>query len=128
DAAVQRFAGLDIEALDRRPAAADPRRSAAAQVLVGLLPSSYYLDIVLFSLFILRLVELSLEHGETRDSVVGYASFALLLVTVLGEHEMSGRIGRMTLRRLEDISDASVHAKVRTIYGWFVGPWHESLS
>ncbi|MCY0991242.1 AAA family ATPase [Nannocystis sp. ILAH1] len=127
EAAVARFSALDIEAMEHATSVADPARRVAAQVLVSLLPSSFYLDIILFSIIILRLVELSLVHGETRDSVVGYASFALLLVTVLGEHDMSGRIARMTLRRLEHIADASVHAKVRTIYGWFSGPWHEPL-
>ncbi|MCY1058906.1 AAA family ATPase [Nannocystis sp. SCPEA4] len=127
EAAVARFSALDIEALEHATSVADPARRVAASVLVGLLPSSFYLDIVLFSIIILRLVELSLVHGETRDSVVGYASFALLLVTVLGEHDMSGRIARMTLRRLEHITDMGVHAKVRTIYGWFTGPWHEPL-
>ncbi|WAS90844.1 AAA family ATPase [Nannocystis punicea] len=125
--AVARFSALDIEAMEHATSVADPARRVAAQVLVSLLPSSFYLDIVLFSIIILRLVELSLVHGETRDSVVGYASFALLLVTVLGEHDMSGRIARMTLRRLDAIADAGVHAKVRTIYGWFSGPWHEPL-
>jgi len=126
-AVMARFAALDIDALEHASAVDDPQRKVAAEVLVSLIPPAYYLDIVLFSLIILRLVESSLVHGETADSVVGYSTFALLLVTVLRDHEMSGRIGRMTLRRLERGADPGTRAKVHTIWGWFTGPWHEPL-
>jgi anti-anti-sigma factor len=126
-AVMGRFAALDIDALEHPTLVVDPTRQVIAQVLVNLIPPAYYLDIVLFSLIILRLVESSLVHGETADSVVGYSSFALLLVTVVGDHELAGRIARMTLRRLDTIPDPATRTKIHTIWGWFTGPWHEPL-
>src|SRR5690606_34043350 len=57
EAAVARFSAIDIDGLEHATATADPQRRVAAQVLVSLIPSAFYLDIVLFSLIILRLVE-----------------------------------------------------------------------
>jgi PAS domain S-box-containing protein len=121
----QRFAGLDIDGLEHAPAVEDPVQRIASNLLVVLIPPTYYLDLDLFTLIILRLVDLSLTHGETDASVMGYASFALLLVIVLGEHELSGRLARMSLRRVDAIDDAFLKTKIYTIYGWFTGVWHE---
>jgi anti-anti-sigma factor len=127
EAAMARFAAIDIEALEHTNPVDDPQSQVIAQVLLSLVPPAFYLDIIFFSLLILRLVETSLVRGETSNSVVGYAYFALLLVTVLGEHELAGRIGRMTLRRMDHVSDVAVRTKVHTLWGWFAGPWHEPL-
>ena len=117
----------DIEALEHTGPVDDPQSQVIAEVLLSVVPPAFYLDIIYFSLAILRLVEISLVRGETSHSVVGYAYFALLLVTVLGEHELAGRIGRMTLRRTAHVSDVAVRTKVHTLWGWFAGPWHEPL-
>lgn len=120
-----RFVGLDVEALEHAPAVEDPVQRVASDLLVTLLPPSYYLDIDLFVVVILRLVDISLTHGETDASVIGYASYALLLVTVLGDYDLAGRLARMTIRRADAIDDAFLKTKIYTIYGWFTGVWHE---
>src|SRR6202011_3100222 len=73
--------GRPTENLIDLPMITDPELQAAMQVLSVLTPPAYFTDFHLFCLLVCRMVKVSMQHGMSGASTLGYA---LLGVFILG--------------------------------------------
>ncbi|MBM4776132.1 MAG: AAA family ATPase [Archangiaceae bacterium] len=67
------------QTLEALPLAPEPDLHLAVAVLVGILPSAYYVDRELHRLVVCTLVDLALRHGVCPLSPMGFAAYALEL-------------------------------------------------
>lgn len=68
-----------FDTLEALPLASDPELQSAVAVLVGVLPSAYYVDPQLHRLVACTLIDLSLQHGLCPLSPMGFTAYALEL-------------------------------------------------
>ncbi|MBL8937415.1 MAG: AAA family ATPase [Archangium sp.] len=68
-----------VETLEALPLTREPDLHLAVAVLVGILPSAYYVDRELHRLVVCTLVDLALRHGLCPLSPMGFAAYALEL-------------------------------------------------
>ncbi|MBR0907824.1 AAA family ATPase [Bradyrhizobium liaoningense] len=86
-----------IEDLIDLPLMEDAATLATINVLSKLMPSGNNTDYNLNCLLIARMVNLSLSHGNSDASCLGYASLALVLATDFGEYSMAERLAQLSL-------------------------------
>jgi predicted ATPase len=85
----QTLDGRPIESLIDLPIMTDPELQAAMQLLSVLTPPAYFTDLHLFSLFVCRMVNVSMQHGRaarprTPMASSGISSARSFIVTVRG--------------------------------------------
>ena len=87
-----------IEELVDLPLMSDPARLATLDVLIRIVPPAAFTDANLPSLVVCRVVNLSLEHGNSDASCYAYAQLATVLGSHLGDYQTGFRFGQTRLR------------------------------
>ena len=90
-----------IEELIDLPLMTDPDSLAALDVLTEMVPPSLYTDENLNSLVICRMVNLSLEHGNTDASCFAYVWFGMIAEDRFGSHKVGYQFGRLGYELVE---------------------------
>src|SRR5262249_39120731 len=85
----------EIERLIDLPLMSDPVRRATLDVLTKVLPAAFFTDAQLFSLAVCRMVNVSLEHGNTDASCIGYVHLGVIAGPCFGNYEAGYRFGRL---------------------------------
>jgi predicted ATPase/signal transduction histidine kinase/CheY-like chemotaxis protein len=121
------LAGKDIETLINLPNMTDPLALAAMDALRKLTLPSYNASPNLNRLINLKMVSLSLTHGNTPLSVKGYVSYGLILCSVIGDIETGYKFGKFSLRLIEPLHAKVVEAAVIFIHNYFIRHWKEHI-
>ena len=96
---------------------------AVAAILQASLPTIYRLEPDLFQLMVLKLIQLSLEHGNTSLSSFGYACYALMCCSDPQIINLGYEIAQMALAVAEKMSDRSLQARTLFVVSVFVHVW-----
>lgn len=86
-----------IESLIDSPWMDDPELVAAMEVLTDMMPAAYFSDENLRYLTASTLVNLSLIHGSTECSVMGYEAFANTLGPVFRQYKEGYQFGKLAI-------------------------------
>jgi predicted ATPase/signal transduction histidine kinase len=112
----------EIEELIDLPIMEDPELLAAVDVLAEFLAPASFTDNNLFYLAVLRITNLSMEHGNCDASACAYA----LLNVVLGrscDYQAVLRFGQLGCDLVDELGLDRFKARVYTFFGTFVLPW-----
>jgi predicted ATPase/signal transduction histidine kinase len=101
------LAGRTIEELEHLPVCGEPLARAAMEILNRLLPLTFVSTSALTGPVICKLTELSLQHGNTPDSCMGYIFYGVVL-SKQGQIERAYRFGRLAQRLSERLGDKKV--------------------
>ncbi|MGA8705976.1 MAG: serine/threonine-protein kinase PknK, partial [Steroidobacteraceae bacterium] len=93
----RRLGERPIEALFDLPLMSDPAYCATMDVLMAVWPPAYFFDVRLFDLFMLRIANLSIEHGNSDGSSFAYASLETTVGWRFGNYRAGSRFGRLGL-------------------------------
>jgi PAS domain S-box-containing protein len=115
--------GRNIEELVDLPLLVDPDVLDLLDVLAELVTPSLYYDENLCSLVICRMVNLSLEHGNTDSSCFAYVRFAMIAGPRFGNYTDGFRIGRLGYELVEKRGLKRYQARTYMIFGDIVMPW-----
>lgn len=74
------------------PVLTDPRLLAIMRVLVLLCPPAYFASSTLLPLIMLRMVRLSLKHGNSPGSAYAYSIYGMLHALVLGNPQRATQL------------------------------------
>jgi predicted ATPase/signal transduction histidine kinase len=124
----QRLGDRNLEELRDLPAMTDPQFLAIMSVLTELFPAAYAFDRYLLDLVLLRMTNISLEHGHCESSSVAYGALNMALGSHFGDYSTASKLGRLAVE-LVGQSDASRYkARVYSCFAAFTMPWIEHVA
>ena len=100
---------------------------AATQLLVAMFPPAYFLNQDLLMLAGLKVVNMSLRHGNSPMSSAGYVLYALALTAVLGFPETGWAFGRLSADLAERYGNPAFSCKALLIFAAFVNFWRKPI-
>ncbi|HWW85409.1 MAG TPA: PAS domain S-box protein, partial [Vicinamibacterales bacterium] len=117
-----------IEEFVHLPLMSDPVCCATLNVLNAVVAAAHFTNENLLSLVSLRMANLSLEHGNSDVSCVGYAYTGVVLGRLFGNYRDGFSFGRLGLNLVELHGLRRFEARVYGVYGHLVVPWTQSLN
>jgi len=112
-----------IEALVELPLMSDPASLAILDVLTKLAAPFEYTDAKLLSLAICRMVNLSLERGNSDRSCFAYVWLGVIAGPHFGNYKDGFRFGRLGYELIEERGLNRFPARTYMCFGNFVLPW-----
>ena len=112
-----------IEELIELPLMTDPASLATLDVLTKVLPPALFTDANLLSLVICRMVNLSLEHGNSDGSCVAYVWLGQIAGPHFGNYKAGFRFGRLGYELVEKRGLKRFQARTYMVFGSHVMPW-----
>jgi predicted ATPase/signal transduction histidine kinase len=123
----QELGSRQIEALIDLPLMNNPDMRATIDVVAKLVLSALYQDPKLHELLIALMVQLSLKHGNTAASCVGYVSFGRVLITKFDQFSAALRFGQLSLALLKREGFDTFKARVYFSFGTGISSWSQHL-
>ena len=108
------------ESLVDAPLLTDPVHVALLQLLNALAGPAYIVSPTLFSLAVLKQVNLSLKYGHAPESTFAYATFGFMLATVYQRTEEAFQFGRLALAINDKLRNKSMVCKLHMTFGGYI--------
>jgi PAS domain S-box-containing protein len=116
-----------IEALIDLLPMADQICQATLDVLTALEEPAYFTDQNLRCLVIARMVNLSLERGNSDGSCVAYVQLGWFVGPRFGDYQAGFRFGKLGLDLMEKRGLVRFRARVSQCFAYFINPWSRHL-
>jgi len=116
-----------IEALVDLPPMTDPACRATLDVLTAVEEPANFTDENLRCLVIARMVNLSLEHGNSDGSCVAYVQLGWFVAPRFGDYQAAFRFATLGLDLVEKRGLERFRVRVSECFGYFVNPWLRHL-
>ena len=113
----------EIEELIDLPLMSDPESVATLDVLTKVLTPALFTDANLLSLLICRMVNLSLEHGNTDASCYAYVWLGMIAGPRFGNYKAGFRFGRLGYDLVERRGLQRFKARTYLSFGNLIMPW-----
>jgi predicted ATPase/transcriptional regulator with GAF, ATPase, and Fis domain len=119
----------EIASLEELPELRDAASKLVVTLMAAMWASAYILGHrVLASLLSARIVNLSLERGNTADSAYGYATHAIAVGPVRGDYRSAYAWGALALRVNQRLDDRQGRARVEQQFNAHVNLWRQPLA
>ncbi|MBU2511162.1 AAA family ATPase [bacterium] len=99
--ASKNLGGRKIAELINEPEMTDPEKQAAMNLLMNLNSTAYLSDQKLYAVIILKMVNLSLQHGNVPESSKAYSTYGNILGSVNGDYAAGYEFGVLGMRMSE---------------------------
>ncbi|MEM9541495.1 MAG: AAA family ATPase [Cyanobacteria bacterium P01_E01_bin.42] len=109
------------------PEMEDPYQLAAIRILSSVAPPAYFAFPALFPLIAMKMVNLSIEFGNTSASGFGYAMYGFVLCGVANDIEVGCQFGELALGLIDRLNVKGTAARVLPLVGHLIKPWRESI-
>jgi PAS domain S-box-containing protein len=119
----QQIGGRSIEELVDLPLMSNPEVRATLDVLTEVVTPALFTDENLLSLVICRMVNLSLEHGNSDGSCFAYVWLGMILGPHFGDYRAGFRFGRLGYDLVEKRGLHRYQARAYMSFGNLVIPW-----
>jgi len=116
-----------IEELIDLPLMTDPESLAALDVLTEVVTPALFTDENLVSLVICRMVNLSLEHGNTDGSCFAYVWLGIIAGPRFGNYQAGFRFGRLGYELVDKRGLTRYQARTYMCFGNIVMPWTKHI-
>ncbi len=122
----EKLNGREIADLINLPEMTEPEILAAMRILSSMFTAAYLGNPDFVPLVSLKMVDLSIEYGNTGISANGYCTYAFLLCAVVGDIDSGYQFGKLSLNLLSKTNVTSLQAKILLPYNSFIGLWKNS--
>ncbi|MEW9702721.1 AAA family ATPase [Paenibacillus sp. SI8] len=95
----------------------DSNRIAAMNLILAIIPSTFFTNKKVYFLLMCRAVQLSLQYGNIPVSAAVYSSFGLLLGSALGKSDKGYAIAKVGVELSERYNITSIKSTTYTIFG-----------
>ncbi|MFZ5572804.1 MAG: diguanylate cyclase [Thermodesulfobacteriota bacterium] len=109
------------------PAMTDTAVFLAMKILMNLTMSAYFVSTDYGILMALKMMELSLRHGNSSISPYAYAVYGVTIGAGFGDYARGARFGRLAERLHERLGLAEIEAKIPLIVGGGIAVWNRPL-
>ena len=123
----QQLGRRSIEELVDLPLMSDPESRASLDVLTEVVTPALFTDENLLALVICRMVNLSLEYGNSDGSCFAYVWFGMILGPHFGDYRAGFRFGRLGYELVEKRGLHRYQARAYMSFGNLVMPWTKHI-
>lgn len=123
----ERFAHRQAVALIDMPVMDDPVCIATMAILTELFPAAYAVDRHLLGLVLLRMTNLSLQHGNCESSSVAYSALNMVLGPQFGDYTTAYALGQLACDLVDRRGMDRFKARVYSCFAAFTMPWIKHL-
>ncbi len=116
-----------IDSLSQLPKMTDPRALVIMDTLTTLASPAYNYSPELFTLLVLKQVELSLSLGNAADSAFAYSVYALILCAAEGRYDDGDAFGRLSIDLMKRLKAHNFKTKIYLDVYLFVHHWKHPL-
>src|SRR4029077_8218034 len=116
-----------IEAVLDLPLMTDPAARAMLDVLVELIIPAHFTDENLLYLVICRMVNLSLDHGNSDGSCIAYVWLGMVAGPHFGHYEAGFKFGRLGYELVDKHGLHRYQARTYMSFGNLVMPWTKHI-
>jgi predicted ATPase/serine phosphatase RsbU (regulator of sigma subunit)/tRNA A-37 threonylcarbamoyl transferase component Bud32 len=118
---------IKISELINSPEMIDPEIRACMTLLMNITGPAYFVDQDLLALISLKMVNLSLENGNSEVSAHGYAFWGFLAGARLVDYEVGYEFGLLSMKLNEQFHNVNLACKVFSMFGGLINPWRSHL-
>ncbi len=119
--------GKSIDSLEYLPELAEPRLIVAVSVINEMAAPAFFLDTNLYTVLVLKMLHVSLAHGNSELSSYSYALYGMICGAFLSDFESGLKFGELALRLNKKYQCPEVVAKIHFIMGIFINPWRNDV-
>jgi PAS domain S-box-containing protein len=119
--------GRETETLVDLPMMSEPVALATMDVLTKVAVAAMNMDVNLYGLVMCRMVNLSLEHGNTDASCVAYVCAGAIAGLVFGDYKAGFRLGRLGYDLVEQRGLRRFQARTYLDFVVLIIPWTKHL-
>ncbi|MEG4321298.1 MULTISPECIES: AAA family ATPase [unclassified Microcoleus] len=105
----------------------NPEMRACMNLLMNITGPAYFVDQDLLALISLKMVNLSLENGNSDVSAHGYAFWGFLAGARLVDYEVGYEFGLLSMKLNEQFHNVNLACKVFNMFGGLINPWRSHL-
>ncbi|WP_437589907.1 AAA family ATPase [Sorangium sp. So ce1000] len=121
------MAGRSIEDILHAPLIADEQMRAVINLLADCAPCAYIGRPGVFPLIALKMLNLSLRHGNTEASCFAYSVYGLMLVAAFGDIPSGFRFSEMSIQLNEKLGDVSLRGTLLHLHGDHINFWVQHI-
>ena len=110
------------------PPMSDPAWRGALEVIAAIIPPSWFTDQNLRNFLVARMVNFSLEYGNSEASCYAYALLARTLGSYFGDYQTGYRFGTLSLELVDKRGLNLFKARVYACFGHHIDPWKRHLT
>ncbi|WP_437275190.1 AAA family ATPase [Sorangium sp. So ce375] len=119
----QALGGRAIEDLVDLPPMDHPEIKVAMRVLIGVMVPAYFVDLKLHYLLLVRMVKLSLRHGNAESSAQAYTAFARMVGPLFGRYREAYLFGKLGYDLADRGHALGTKGAVFTLFGQQIVYW-----
>ena len=120
--------GRDPDTLLALPSMRDARKLAAMEVLLEMVPAAYFASATLFPALALKMVRLSLRHGNAPESAYAYALYGVVQTALLRDPDRGLAFGELARRAVHELNAPEREGSVFMVYAGFLLHWTAPLT
>jgi predicted ATPase len=94
---------------------------------MNIITSAFFTDQDLVTLISLKMVNLSIEHGNSDSSTYGYAMWGILAGSRLADYKVGYEFGQLAMKLTEQFNSANLACKIFNLFGAQISPWRSHL-
>jgi protein kinase len=121
------YRGKTIPELVHLPIMTDPVHLGALRILASISAAAFLSSRELYTLIVLKQVDLSIQYGNTPASAFCYASYGVVLCGEITEIETGSQFGRLALDLLERFQDKGWQCRVPSVVHSFITHWKQPV-
>ena len=119
--------GLNISELINAPEMTDRNIKACMKILMNITGPAYFTDQDLLALACLKMVNLSIEYGNSDVSAHGYSFWGVVSGCRLVEYEVGYEFGLLSIALNEKFNNVNLACKIFNLFGALISPWRSHL-
>ncbi len=119
----QNLTNVNIDELINAPEMTNQDIKACMQLLMNITGPAYFVDQDLLALISLKMVNLSLQYGNSDVSAHGYAFWGFLAGARLVDYEVGYQFGRLSMQLNEKFHNVKLLSKILNMFGGLINPW-----
>ncbi|WP_250493931.1 AAA family ATPase [Caballeronia sp. GAWG1-1] len=123
DALLRQIGSKPIERLIDLPLLEASDLAATLDVLTAVLPPAFFSDEDLVCLVLCRMANLSVAHGNSDASSLGYAYLGMVTGPIFGDYQAGFGFGRLGLALVDERALDRFKARVYMCFAYHVTPW-----
>ncbi|NJM47470.1 MAG: AAA family ATPase [Alkalinema sp. RU_4_3] len=118
--------GEPMDLLDA-PAMTLPKPERMVSLLMNLVAPTYLVNQPLLGLIVLKMMEITLEHGNTLLSVFVYTWYGTILCGNFGDYQKGYTFGQLALKLNEKFGTTILNGKLYMSFGNFISHWRRPI-
>ena len=108
------------------PSSEDEDFKMTIRLLANTLQAAYQIQPELSVANAMIIVRLCLEHGLTKESVIGFTVFGVIFQgAILGNHKLGYEYSQFSFDMLKKFDNTTQHAEVKFVCGYFATSWKQ---